>query len=156
MTLIKALYDVASSELIEVFDRIIGTNIHDLNLDDTYSVYNAFISASKREDVQVRHKITALLLSRLGDRLGELSTSNLCNLAHLIAQEGNVNSMNDLELAKFIMDRGHDMTHSDLYHALMAFNLAEDDETTRMLEEYCVGVELSPQVSSAILYYYGI
>jgi hypothetical protein len=68
------MHQEASTELLEVFDRIIGRNIHELDAEGTCVCYVAFLQASAREDVRVRSKVLSFLLGRLSDKLGELGT----------------------------------------------------------------------------------
>jgi hypothetical protein len=53
-----------STELIEVFDRIIGANIDDLNARQLFSALVGFKSVQK---ATVRPKIMSLLIKRLSD-----------------------------------------------------------------------------------------
>jgi hypothetical protein len=66
------MQDEASTELIEVFDRIIGANYEELTAHEVCEAYRTFMCINAtREDVQVRAKIMTLLQARLANCLGE-------------------------------------------------------------------------------------
>jgi len=68
----------ASTELCEVFDRIIGANIDEMSPSDLYNAYGAFRTMQKAE---VRPKIFSHLLKRLSNNLELLAMDELCGLA---------------------------------------------------------------------------
>lgn len=57
---------VGSSYTMEVFDRVIGSNIDDIPVHRVYEAFMAFSTASKAE---IRPKITSLLLRTLTENL---------------------------------------------------------------------------------------
>lgn len=78
LRLLGAMTRHASSELCEVFDRIIGAKIDEMSPSDVYGAYGSFRSMKKAE---VRPKIFAHLLKRLSNNLELLSIDELCGLA---------------------------------------------------------------------------
>ena len=57
---------MGSSYTMEVFDRVIGSNIDDIA---THRVYEAFMAFSTASKAEIRPKITSLLLRTLTENL---------------------------------------------------------------------------------------
>jgi len=53
--------------------------------------------------------------------LGELSSSQWCELAHILAVTGNVETIEAFELSKFILSTPQALNVQDLYTGLLAF-----------------------------------
>lgn len=83
--MLLALMADASSELVEVFDRIIGKNIDELSASEVFYAYMGF---SYAERAQVRPKIFGLLIKRLSNCLELLNMEELCTLALITAKNG--------------------------------------------------------------------
>jgi len=73
-------------------------------------------------------------MARLSMCIGDCNTSDLVELSLILASSKDTFSMKQLELEKFIQDRARSMTESDLENALVAFNIAGDEETINALE----------------------
>lgn len=117
MTFISLLGQEASSELIEVFDRVIGKNIDDLKPREVLYAFIGFTSITK---ATVRPKIQSLLLKRLSDSLEMLSVNELTALARTTSSNSNLQE--SLQLGDFVLSRAELLTEQDLRHCLKAFN----------------------------------
>ena len=66
---------------MEVFDRIIGGQIDDINV---HQVFDAFMAFTKVQEATVRPKITSLLLRCLSEKLDQLLPVQLLNLSQTL------------------------------------------------------------------------
>jgi hypothetical protein len=73
----------ADAETIEILDRIIGGNIHSIQVHDAIISLKAFMVAE-----QARPKIFAVLLKHIKDNVEALTVHELCELALLLRNFG--------------------------------------------------------------------
>ena len=74
---------------MEVFDRIIGSQIDDINV---HQVYDAFMAFTRVQQATVRPKITSLLLRCLSEQLDKLLPIQLLNLSQTLLSSGSENA----------------------------------------------------------------
>lgn len=73
MELVQAMSNHASKELIEVFDRVIGSNIYEVPSYEIIPTLNAFMSSGKARD-----KIFLILYKRVKKHMNEFLLTELC------------------------------------------------------------------------------
>lgn len=130
--LLGAMTRHASSELCEVFDRIIGAKIDELSPSDLCGAYGSFKVMKKAE---VRPKIFAHLLKRLSNNLELLPIDELCSLALFTAQNEQQKS---LCLSEFILSRAEQLSEFDIQICLEAFERSGDVQSLETFEQICV------------------
>lgn len=69
----------ASKELMEVLDRIIGSNIYDLEIADVIPTIKACLASQN-----TREKFFDVLFSKVKKHMNEFSLNELCELAYLL------------------------------------------------------------------------
>ena len=89
ITLAQAFATCGSSYTMEVFDRIIGSQIDDINV---HQVYDAFMAFTRVQQATVRPKITSLLLRCLSEQLDKLLPIQLLNLSQTLLSSGSENA----------------------------------------------------------------
>ena len=102
LQLLSHWYKIASTELLEVLERVIGTSVDTLSAEELLSAYTLFYKAGQRDDAIVRPKILHHLQHRVAEHLGQVPTSQLCDLVYLLGSSKDTQTMRDLELEKFV------------------------------------------------------
>lgn len=93
------MYPYASTELMEVLDRIIGPQHANLTTNEAFDALMAFTNAGH---AKVRPKIIQVLFKRLSHDYDRLSTSQLVLLVDLVAKDSDRDLLAKLELNKFL------------------------------------------------------
>jgi hypothetical protein len=148
ITLLRALNATASTETVEVFDRIIGKDIDALTPSQLYQALVGFLTVQR---ANVRPKILALLTKRISTNLERLKMSELTELAFVTAEDS---MQQTLQLGDFILQKADSLTEQDLQTCLEAFK--NDADKLLAFEEITLANldGLSTEVASSILYTY--
>jgi hypothetical protein len=70
---IISMHDIASAELVEVLDRIIGGNVYELESNLLIPCFKAFAASGK-----AREKILIVLFNRIKSKLNHFTIDELC------------------------------------------------------------------------------
>jgi hypothetical protein len=148
ITLLRAMNATASTETVEVFDRILGKDIDALTPSQLYQALMGFLTVQR---ANVRPKILALLTKRISTNLEHLQMSELTGLAYVTAEDS---LQQTLQLGEFILQKADSLTEQDLQTCLEAFK--NDTDKLLAFEEITLANldGLSTEVASSILYNY--
>lgn len=106
----------ASPELIEVFDRIIGSKVYEVSSDKILPLLRAFMS-----NAHTRDKIVFVLYKRLKQHLIELPLQELCYLPMMfIGQDDAFHEIYDI-VEPYILNRLHELDEQSLLPALIGY-----------------------------------
>ena len=86
LSILTHWHQIASTELLEVLERVLGASIETLSPQDLFSAYSCYYQASIREDAEVRPRILSVLKHRMAEHLGQIDTSDLCQLVNLLGK----------------------------------------------------------------------
>eukprot|EP00347_Sterkiella_histriomuscorum_P021295 403334504 len=145
----------ASADVVEVVDRIVGNNIHDINAGSILQAYLSFLSSGK-----ARTKILALLGKRVREELFNYTGSEIVQLLKLqVPDEGEVDH-SLLELAEpYLLNKLNSLSTEDVMDLIQIFNNKNIGKRYEILEEVEGSVINSPESLDAeelvtLLYFY--
>lgn len=147
----------ASAQLLEVFDRVIGRNVHNLDADN---VANALIAFGNADQTIVRPKIQLLLLRKVTDVLDELSTNLLCKVVGFFAAASKTNRNDDMLkiIEPYINSRMNGMSAENILDAIKGYYHANDPRQESMvaLEQMLMDHlhQINIEFVGEILYFY--
>jgi uncharacterized membrane-anchored protein YjiN (DUF445 family) len=116
VNLLQGAHSFASAEVIEILDRIIGGNIHEVETARLLPTLKAFMSTDK-----AREKILHLLLKQVREHVDEFTLRELCDLSLLLREFGSsYEGLYDL-IEPYILSKANSLTQEDIMLAIRGF-----------------------------------
>ena len=125
------MFPYASSELMEIFDRLIGAHHANLSPFEAFDALMAFSSAK----AIVRPKIIQVLFKKLSQNFERLSTQQIVLLVDLVCADADRDLLEKLELNKFLQGRLQSLSVSELVTCYIALSRQNDTALHKAVEE---------------------
>jgi hypothetical protein len=126
---LQSVHGYASPETIELLDRIIGGNIHDVPVENVLPTLKAFMGSE-----HTRPKIIQLLIKKLKDNVDELTLRELCDISLLMREFGpSQEGMYEL-IEPYILSKVNSLTEDDIMLAIRGFYNPELSKRFKILD----------------------
>lgn len=130
--LVAIMYPFASTELMEVFDRLIGKQHSNLTVNEAFDSLMAFSNAKQ---ARIRPKILQVLFKRLAQDFDRLSSSQLVLLVEMVSNDSDRDLLAKLELNKHLQNRMQSLSISELVTVYIALSRQNDTQIHKLAEE---------------------
>lgn len=130
--LVSIMYPYASTELMEVFDRLIGQQHNNLTVNEAFDSLMAFSNAKQ---ARIRPKILQVLFKRLSQDFDRLSTSQLVLLVEVVSNDQDRDLLAKLELNKYLQNQMPSLSISELVTVYNALSHQNDTNIHKLAEE---------------------
>jgi hypothetical protein len=130
--LVSIMYQYATTELMEVFDRLIGQQHNNLSINEAFDALMAFCNAKQ---AKIRPKIIQVLFKRISKDFEKLSSSQLVLLVDMVARDSDKDLLVKLELNKFLQHRLPSLTITELVNVYISLGYQNDISLHKAAEE---------------------
>jgi hypothetical protein len=129
LNLLQSVHGYASPETIELLDRIIGGNIHEVPVENVLPTLKAFMGSE-----HTRPKIIQLLIKKLKDNVDELTLRELCDISLLMREFGSSQEGMYELIEPYILSKVNSLTEDDIMLTIRGFYNPELSKRFKILD----------------------